>query len=517
MVERAVCCCDKETGMITKVKKIIIFGGGTSGWLTAAYLTNNLKIPTEVVLIEDTELGPIGVGEGTQPFTAAFLYQCGLQPKDWMKPSSASFKLGVELIGWNDEPYFVDNDDNSNCIISEDLYTSDYFVGKDPKEFSSWHPAYQLAKKNVCPKIEDHYDLNFGTGNEGYGAVHFSAYEIIKAIKNKISHRITHIDTKIEKALYDIHGITKLVDTSGKEYSADLYIDCTGFSSILLEKTLGVPFMSYDQWLPCDRAVVLQTQFKDPKEDCHPYTKATAMNAGWRFTIPIHTRIGNGYIYSSKFISDEDAEKELRESVGEFTAPAKFLKMKCGTHREIAFKNVCAVGLSAGFVEPLEATGITFTTGAVKSLGDLLNMSGNIWDNQVKKYINDGFYEMSIEILAFVWSHYFFSTKNDTDFWKNIRKQKIEDLPQEAQKILSFFLPMPNRFLYISPNSMFNVVQWFSMLNAGGVYKNQKNQLSEKQQQYAEYFLSVHTHRVEHAKKIFPNQYEYLSNWYGKV
>jgi hypothetical protein len=119
--------------------------------------------------------------------------------------------------------------------------------------------------------------------------------------------------------------------------------------------------------------------------------------------------------------------------------------------------------------------------------------------------------------LAFVWSHYFFSTKNDTDFWKNIRKQKIEDLPQEAQNILKFFLPMPNRFLYISPNSMFNVVQWFSMLNAGGAYKNQKSKLSEKQKQYAEYFLSVHKHRVEHAEKIFPNQYEYLSKWYAEV
>ena len=224
--------------MINKVKNIVIFGGGTSGWLTAAYMVNNLKIPTKITLIEDTSLGPIGVGEGTQPLTAQFLHQCGIPPKLWMKTSQASFKFGVELVGWNDEPYFVDNDTINNAVISEDFFTSDYFLNKDPKEFRDWHPAYQLAKENICPKIEGSMDVNFGSGEAGYGAVHFNAYEIIKTIKDIILDKITYIDTKITDVTTSQDGIESLVSDTGEKYTSDLFIDCTGFSSILLEKKL---------------------------------------------------------------------------------------------------------------------------------------------------------------------------------------------------------------------------------------------------------------------------------------
>lgn len=516
MVERIVRDSDEKT-MINKVKHIIIFGGGTSGWLTAAYLINNLKIPTKITLIEDSSLGPIGVGEGTQPLTAHFLHQCGIPPKLWMSPSQASFKFGVELVGWNDEPYFVDNDTVNNAVISEDYFTSDYFLNKDPKEFRDWHPAYQLAKENICPKIEGSMDVNFGSGEAGYGAVHFNAYEIIKTIKNILGNKIEHIDTKIENIEKDMYGVTKLVDDKNNSYSADLFIDCSGFKSLLLEKTLGSPFISYADYLPCDKAVVVPTQYTDPEKECFPYTRATTMTSGWRFTIPIFTRVGNGYIYSSKFISKEDAEKELRQSVGEFEATARHLDMKCGTHKEIAVKNVCAVGLSAGFVEPLEATGITFTTAVVRSIVDLLNMSGNVWNQQVKDLINRGFYEMTTEIVAFVWAHYHFATRRDTEFWKNIGKQRIEDLPEDVQFVLSNFYPTPSRYVYFSPSSMFNTVQWFSVIHAGGGYTNIKNDLTDKQEIYGKYFKDMHQARIDLAKKVFPNQYQYLKDWYAKV
>ena len=237
------------------------------------------------------------------------------------------------------------------------------------------------------------------------------------------------------------------------------------------------------------------------------------MNAGWRFTIPIYSRVGNGYVYSSKFISDEEAEKELRESLGEFDAPAKFLKMKCGRHTDIAHKNVCAVGLSAGFVEPLEATGITFTTAVVKSITDLLNMQGNLWNNTSRSNLNRGFYEMAMEILCFVWAHYYFCTKDNTEYWKHIRTLKIDDLPQDVQYVLSAFYPHPPRYMFFGQGSMFCAVQWFSVLHAGGAYKN-KYELTPRQEQYARYFIANQQNRVDLAKEIFPNQYDYLKEWY---
>jgi 2-polyprenyl-6-methoxyphenol hydroxylase-like FAD-dependent oxidoreductase len=500
--------------MINKVRRITIFGGGTSGWLSAAYLSRNLKIPAEITLIEDTSLGPIGVGEGTQPMTARFLHECGIEPKDWLKDSNAVFKYGVELIGWNDEPYFVDNDVPINCIVGSKLFTSDYFIDKPYSEVAAWHPAYQLAKANVSSKFDEYLDVNHGSGPESYGAVHFDAYAILRSIKNILGDSIKHIDTKITDIRQDVYGITELVGVDGTKYTADLFVDCSGFQSLLLEKTLKSPFTSYSNILPCDSAVVFQTQYKDPQKECHPYTKATTMNAGWRFTIPTFKRVGNGYVYSSKHITPEQAEQEMREALGEFEAPARHLKMKCGVHKETAVKNVCAVGLAAGFIEPLEATGITFTTAAVKSLTELLNMTNNVWNDFCRQNINRGFYEMTTEILAFVWAHYHFSSRNDTEFWQDIRKQELKNAPKEVQEILSFFLPRPQKYIFINPSSMFCNFQWFTMLHAGGAYKNVASDLSEKQKAYTKYFLDSHTARVNLAKETFPNQYDYLETWY---
>ena len=501
---------------LKKIRKITIFGGGTSGWLTAAYLVKNLKVPTQIVLIEDSEQGPIGVGEGTQPFTAKFLSQCGIPPHLWMKDSNASFKYGVELTGWTDEPYFVDNDTPDNAVLAYDFYTSDYFIDKPYSEFAKWHPAYRLAKKNICQKYDDYLDVNHRMGPMDFGAVHFGAYDIIKTIKGLILDKITYIDTKITDVTTSQDGIESLVSVTGEKYTSDLFIDCTGFSSILLEKKLNVPFHDYSRWLPNDTAVVIRTQYTNPQEQCHPYTKATAMNSGWMFTIPTYKSIGNGYVYSSKFISAEDAEQELRNKIGEFVAPARHLKMKCGYHKEIAVKNVCAVGLSAGFVEPLEATGITFTTSVVSDIAGVLNASGNVWGEQQKKAINSNFDFMGSEILAFVWAHYHFATKDDTDYWKFVKSQKIDSLPQVSKELLGLFLPVPKRFLNVAPNSMFNVVQWFTVLHAGGAYKGVESYLTEKQKKYAEYFVECHSRRLDLAEEMFSNHYDYLTEWYSK-
>ena len=498
-----------------KIQNIIIVGGGTSGWLTAAYLTRNLRIPARITLIEDLSAGPIGVGEGTQPLTAKFLYKCGLEARDWMKPANAAFKHGVEMCGWTDTNYFVDNDVNNNCMIAEDIYASDYFLDKTVEERNAWHPAYRLAQANKSPKYYEHLDANPGVGPESYGAVHFSAYEIITSIKNLIADRITHVDARISTINQDHSGIKNLIDYKGQVYTADLYIDCTGFASQLLEVAMGSPWTSYQDYLPVDRAVVLQTDYTDPELECHPYTRATTMSAGWRFTIPIFTRVGNGYIYSSKHISDLDAEAELRRAVGRQDGTARFLQMKCGTHKEVSRKNVVAVGLAAGFIEPLEATGITFTTAAVQNLTELLNYNNMLWNDWARGEYNQAFNEMVTEILAFVWSHYHWSTRNDTPFWQSVRNQQITDLPQGVQQILALFLPTPKRFMFASKTSMFNVWQWFCVLHAGGAYKDQTSQLNQQQHRYSEYVLDSISYRTTQAMNLLKNHYCYLKEWYG--
>ncbi|MFT4551872.1 MAG: hypothetical protein ACI9S8_000493 [Chlamydiales bacterium] len=501
--------------MGSQIKKIIIFGGGTSGWLTAAYMTKNLTNSTEICLIEDTSSGPIGVGEGTQPLTAQFLYRCGIEPRHWMKPSNASFKYGVELSGWNKDPYFVDNDNVNNYFPSKSLSVGKYFYNRPIQEYFDWYPAYKLAKNNRSPKLSSDKDVNFSIDLDSYGAVHFSAYDIIETIKHVILDKITYVDVKISDVESDEKGISKLI--AGKEvYTADLYLDCSGFSSLLLEKTLDSEFIPYSKWLLCDSAVAMPTKYNDAKKECHPYTKATTMKAGWRWTIPTYNRVGNGYVYSSRFIDGEQAELELRETLRDFETPVKHIKMKCGTHKEVAKKNVCGVGLSSGFIEPLEATGITFTTSIVEYITARLNMSNSNWTSEIVESTNRCFYEMSIEIFTFVWVHYHFSSRKDTRFWKEVRRQKIEDLPIDAKYVLSQYYPDPKNFMFFSDQSMFSSMQWFSILHAGGAYKNAKKNLSADEEKYIKYFMNTQDRRVALANELFPNHHDFLSQWYSE-
>lgn len=501
---------------IIKANRITIFGGGTSGWLTAAYLSNNLNYPHKITLIESTEMGPIGVGEGTQPATARFLHDCGLDPKSWMKPSQAVFKLGVEFSGWNEDDYFVDNDFIENTIIGPDLYTPDYFIDKDKSEFFEWLPAYRMAKNNKSPKLAA-MDTNYAlSGVRQFGAVHFNAFEIVKSIKELIYDRINYFDTKIVDIKKDENGVKELIDEEGRTHTADLFIDCTGFSSLLLEKTLGIDFESITDILPCDSAVAMPKQYTDPVNECHPYTKATTMNAGWRWTIPIYTRIGNGYSYSSKYISAEEAEQELRDSIGEYDAKALHLKMKCGIHKVTASQNVVAAGLSAGFVEPLEATGITFTTKAAEVLVELLNNTNGIWNKPSINSLNDSYAREFWEIVSFVWAHYYFASRKDTKFWKDVHQiENFQELDPRIQDHIFRFLPELHRRFYIHPESSFHVGHWFSVLHAGGAFDGHPKSISGDVEKYAKYFLRNQDARVDLVLDMFPNHYEFLKEWYG--
>src|SRR5210317_1407926 len=191
MVEWIVCYCNKEKLMaITKANNIIIFGGGTSGWLAAVYMVNNIKFPCKITLIESTKMGPIGVGEGTQPATARFLYDAGVDPKTWMEPSDSVFKMGVEFVGWNEKNFFVDNDFVEHTQIGPQLYTSNYFIDKSLEEYLDYLPAYQIAKHNKSHKLAG-LDTNYAlSGNRKFGAVHFAAIKIVDSLKKIVGDRI---------------------------------------------------------------------------------------------------------------------------------------------------------------------------------------------------------------------------------------------------------------------------------------------------------------------------------------
>lgn len=491
------------------VKSICIVGGGTSGWLTACYLKHNLP-HIKITLIESTKIGTIGVGEGTQPYTTKFLRDCGLEPKDWMQSSDATYKLGVEFIGWQRIPFFVDNDSTITHIVAPGKLIHKYWIGKDPKSYYDWLPAYRLAKANISPKFQHDLDFVIGSASSPSEAVHFNAAKIVSTLKNKVKNSVRYIDGEITLVEVDDNGISSLKIEELK-ILADLYIDCTGFKSLLLEKSLGVQHNYIDELLPCNKAIAIPTNYKDPLTECHPYTKATAMTNGWRWTIPTFGRIGNGYVYSSDFIDTDSAELEFRKSINDFTTEALHLNMKTGYKKQICFKNVMAVGLSGGFVEPLEATGITFTTKSVEMLVSYLKSFDFQYNNSLKESINELYLNLFREIVTFIHLHYRTNSKQDTDFWKSFEHCT---LPEFSKEILqSFVLEPPDKLFDSRLYNMFHSGQWFQVLNACGQYLGEPNSLVNHT--YYEIHEKILSLRTDLEIKHFPNHYRYLEHFYN--
>lgn len=497
------------------IKKIIIFGGGTSGWLSAAFLRNNIPDAVEIQLIESSKVGIIGVGEGTQPYTTQFLRQCGIGPDDWMKSANASYKLGVEFDGWHDNPYFVDNDSFSTFVLGPNIMTYNYWASRDKDQFFNNIPSYRLAKANKSPKLKANMDFNHGYGVETWDAVHFDAHKIGETLKNLLKFKIDIVDTEIVEADSNDGVITCLRNAQGEEFKADLFIDCTGFKSVLLEKILETPWLDEGENLLCNKAVAIPTQYTNPQEECHPYTKATTMKNGWRWTIPTYERIGNGYVYSDKYCTPEEAEAELRETIGEFEAEARHLDMRIGTHEGVAHGNVVAVGLSAGFVEPLEATGITFTTKTLEFLLQSLMESDGLWTQQNLHTINTKFLSMFYEIRDFIFMHYKLSNRNDTQFWKDVRSLEYPDTLKERIKS---FIPSPPTTIFDEQRyNMFHSGQWFEMLMGNDFYSESVGLLPEEYDKYASMFVDIEKYRIDKVLEDWPNHYDYLTEYYNKV
>jgi len=503
------------------INSITIVGGGSTGWITAAHLSNNLPPEVKITVVASSKLGTIGVGEGTQPFTTQFLQECGLQPWDWMKSADACFKLGVEFIGWSDNPVFIDNDTQEMAVLGPGIMMHDYVLGKDisKEDFSNWTPSYRLAKNNKSPKCGDpRLDFTQGYTQLPWDAYHFNAELLGKTLKKSCIKKVKFIDDLIVNVSTDDDGIKFLETENNGILTSDLYIDATGFKSMLLEEALGVKFESFEDVLLCNRAVAMPTQYKNKEEEMHPYTKSTAMDAGWRWTIPTFSRIGNGYVYSDKFCTPEEAETALREAIGEYDAPATHIRMKTGTHERIAFKNVYATGLSAAFVEPLEATGITFATKAVQALTTALLNNNMQYSEDTAEWLSDEYNMQVNEIVDFIMLHYHLAPKNDTPFWKAVHRII---LPNSTQNILDRFVNSPphtlvERGLF----TMFHSGQWFELMHGFGAYDNKplgKDVMYNiNVEMYGDIMWETYSTRTSREIELFPNHYKYLKEFYGE-
>ncbi len=401
-----------------KIKKVVIAGGGTAGWMTAAALTKLIGKNLEVVLVESYAIGPIGVGEATIPPLKTFHQLLKIDEAEFMAETQATFKLGIQFENWRNvgEDYF-----HAFGVTGQNCWAAGFqhFWKKGLDEgVSDNFSAYCLE---AAAAKEDKFSLNSKSViNYAY---HLDAIKYAKFLR-KYSEKLgaTRIEGKIEKAnLNELGYIESLSLESGQIIDGDFFIDCTGQAALLIEKALHTGYEDWGHWLACDSAVAVQTA-TDGKNK--PYTRSIAFEHGWQWRIPLQTRMGNGIVYSSHYMSADEAEEKLLSDVdGEVLTKPLHVKYNIGQRRQHWNKNCVAIGLSSGFIEPLESTAIHLIfTGILKFLQ--LFPGDGVKENDIYQYNKQRKFEAD-RIRDFIILHYAVTNRNDSELWKHCQNLSI--------------------------------------------------------------------------------------------
>ena len=404
------------------VEKIVIVGGGTAGWLAAASISKLLGDNLQVTLIESDEIGTIGVGEATIPTMLVLHHLLKINEQEFMSAVNGSFKLGISFENWRalNEKYF-----HSFGLTGKGCWAAGFhhFWLKGKKlglsgDFGNYCTELMAAKSDRFAISVDNEKLNY--------AYHFDAGLYAKFMRNIAEDsNVKRIEGKIINVTTDeTTGFISTLDLqSGEQIQGDLFIDCSGFAGLIIEKALNTKFDDWSEWLPCNRAVAVQTA---STSEPAPYTRAIARDAGWQWKIPLQSRVGNGLVYCSRYISDTEAESLLLSKVdGSLLTKPRLIKFRTGQRKLHWNKNCIALGLAAGFVEPLESTSIHMVQKGIIRLLQMFPREG------IKAADRNEFnYQMREEFLFirdFIVLHYHLTERTDTSFWNHCRSMAIPE------------------------------------------------------------------------------------------
>lgn len=448
-----------------KLDSIIIVGGGSAGWMTAAALARKTRGGCQITLIESEEIGTVGVGEATIPPIQQFNTMLGIDENEFLKATHGSFKLGIEFVNWGQQnqryfhpfgQYGVDFD--RIPLHHFWLYSREQGLDLPMEEFSfAWH----MAKQGKFDQPAKH-DPNNVASTFDY-AYHFDATLYAKFLRTYSEERgVTRVEGKVTKVQQ--HPETGFVQSvtleKGTVYTADLFIDCTGFFGLLIEKTLNTGYEDWSHWLPCNRAVAVACTSRG---DLLPYTRSTALEAGWQWRIPLQHRTGNGHVYCDAFIPPEQAEQSLLDRLdGEPLADPRHLQFTTGRRKKFWHKNVVAIGLSAGFMEPLESTSLHLVQTGIQRLLALFP----------DKAINPVFAAEYNRVTAleyercrdFIILHYKAMDREDSKLWQQVKQMEIPD--ELAYKIEQF-----NQFgtIVASEMELFGNPSWLAVFTGQNI------------------------------------------------
>ncbi|WP_338363039.1 tryptophan halogenase family protein [uncultured Pseudoalteromonas sp.] len=409
------------------IQHVVIAGGGTAGWIAAALLNKVLGKVINITLIESSTIGTIGVGEATIPPIIQLNNALGINEQDFINATHASIKLGIEFENWKNTSHSYMHAFGS---FGKDFPFCDFYnfwvKGHiSGSEDSLWNFSlnYQAAKQHKFAPLNTIPNTQLPGLSYAY---HFDATRYAEYIKKLATSRgVKLVDAKIEQVNQCTHSgnITSLILDDDTEINGDLFIDCTGQRALLIEQTLNTGYVDWSHYLPCDSAVAVQSKGID---ELKPYTRSIAHSAGWQWQIPLQSRIGNGLVYCSRYLSDDAATQLLLNNLpAEPITEPRVIKFKTGRRLKQWHKNVVSVGLASGFLEPLESTSIHLIQSAVTRLIKLFPHNG-ISDVLVSEFNKQSVNEIE-HIRDFIILHYKLTEREDSAFWRQCKQMDVPD------------------------------------------------------------------------------------------
>lgn len=448
------------------VRKLCIVGGGTAGWMTAAVISQWLS-QVEVTLVESEEIGTVGVGEATIPHIRNYLALAGIDPLKMISETKATFKLGIQFVGWGaqGESYIH----GFGKIGRDMLWLHPHILWLAAKErapgsvkhFDNYSIAGAAALRNRF-SFPDKRNPNSPLADIEY-AYHFDASLFARFLRSESEARgVKRVEGRIVEVIQNPESgfVTAVKLTDGRTVEADLFVDCSGMRAILIGDALGVGYEHWNKWLLCDRALAVPCESVSPVT---PYVRCTTRSAGWQWRIPLQHRIGNGYVYSSNLISDDDAAATLLSTLdGAPQADPRPVRFAPGLRSKAWEKNVVSIGLSSGFLEPLESTSIHLIQTGIHKLLALFPGTG-FSHADINEYNRQARFEFE-DVRDFIIAHYNVTRRTGEEFWDYVRTMDVPDSLKERYELFR----SSGRFFKRGAAELFAEESWVQVLLGQG-------------------------------------------------